>query len=71
MAAFFWLVGGWFGLHRLYLGDEAGARGMLLTFGWCFVGWFRDGFRLRALVEAANNKQAGATLTPVRVALHP
>lgn len=63
VAAFFWLVGGWFGLHRLYLGDEAGARGMLLTFGWCFVGWFRDGFRLRALVEAANNKQAGEDRT--------
>ena len=61
VAAVFWLLGGWAGLHRLYLGDAAGAKAMLLSCGRFAVGWLADGFRLSEMVRAANGaKEDGA-----------
>ena len=54
IAAVCWLLGGWAGLHRLYLGDTTGAKAMLLSCGHFIVGWLSDGFRLSVLVRAAN-----------------
>jgi hypothetical protein len=50
----FWLLGGWAGMHRLYLGDTIGARNMCVTIGYCLVGWFRDGWRLQKMVDDVN-----------------
>jgi hypothetical protein len=60
IAALFWLVGGWAGLHRLYLGDQP--RCLL-------VGWLEDGWRLASMVDAANGRGArqGAGEYPTRV----
>jgi len=54
IAAVCWLLGGWAGLHRLYLGDTTGAKAMLMSCGHFVVGWLSDGFRLSAMVRAAN-----------------
>ena len=57
VAAVFWLLGGWAGLHRLYLGDHAGAKKMLFTCGNLLMDWVADGWRLSTLVRTANGEQ--------------
>ena len=57
-----WLFGGWAGLHRLYLGDRAGASEMCLSLGGCVVGWLSDGFRLRDMVEKARCAKSASSV---------
>eukprot|EP00960_Hanusia_phi_P043813 756272-Hanusia_phi.AAC.5 len=54
-----WLVGGWAGLHHLYLGDHERAQSMLCSLGHCGIGWLYDGFRVSSLVLAANLRSSG------------
>ena len=49
VAALCWIVGGWAGLHRLYLGDQPKCL---------LMGWLADGWRLSAMVDVANGKKA-------------
>lgn len=52
-------------MHRLYLGDVLGARNLCITLGGCVIGWFRDGWKLRSMVDEVNggggSKVAGST----------
>jgi len=52
---FFWFVGGWFGLHHLYLGRDRHAFLIWSTAGgyWGF-GWFRDFLKIPTYVRDAN-----------------
>jgi TM2 domain-containing membrane protein YozV len=50
-----WLVGGFFGLHHLYLGRDAQAFLWWCTFGgYVGCGWFRDIFHIPEYVADAN-----------------
>jgi len=56
---FFWLIGGWFGLHHLYLRRDRHAFLMWSTAGgyWGF-GWFRDFLKIPTYVKDANEDPA-------------
>ena len=62
-----WLVGGYLGLHRWYLGDRIGARSFFFSCGHCLVGWLSDGWHLRALVERARTLRANRSARLVHV----
>ena len=52
---FLWLIGGWFGLHQLYLGRDRHAFITWMSFGCYFgCGWIRDLWRLPEYVRDAN-----------------
>ncbi len=49
-----WLVGGAFGLHHFYLGDDNKAFVYAITFGGFGFGWLRDLWCLPSYVRALN-----------------
>lgn len=54
-----WLVGGWFGIHHIYLGRDIQAFVWWSTFGGYFgMGWLVDFFRMPAMVREANEDPA-------------
>jgi len=54
---FLWLLFGWFGLHHFYLGRDRQAFAWWTTFGgMCFLGWFRDLWRIPEYVDDANEE---------------
>lgn len=54
-----WLVGGWFGLHHLYLGRDLQAFVWWSTLGgYIGLGWFVDVFRIPEMVRDANEDPA-------------
>ncbi|XP_074646691.1 dnaJ homolog subfamily C member 22-like [Tubulanus polymorphus] len=56
LAYIFWLTGGLFGLHHLYLRRDSHAFVSWCTFGGVFgLGWIRDLFRLPTYVNDAND----------------
>jgi hypothetical protein len=54
----FFSMGGWFGLHRFYLGKKGTGFLWLITGGMCYVGSIYDLFTLPRQVEEANIKYA-------------
>jgi len=53
---FFWLVGGWFGLHHIYLGRDRHAFLIWSTAaGYLGLGLLRDLWRIPTYVKDANN----------------
>lgn len=55
----FWLLGGWFGLHHLYLGRDRHAFLTWSTFGgFVGIGWLRDSWKIPEYVRDANEDQA-------------
>lgn len=53
----FWLFGGWFGAHHIYLERDEHAFVWLSTFGGYFgIGWFRDLWRIPTYVADANDQ---------------
>lgn len=54
-AYFWWLVGGIFGWHHLYLSQPRRAAVMAQTLGAGGVGWLLDAFKVPALVREAND----------------
>lgn len=56
---FLWLVGGWFGIHHIYLGRDIQAFVWWSTFGGYFgMGWLVDFFRMPAMVRDTNEEPA-------------
>lgn len=51
-------MGGWFGLHRFYLGKKGTGFLWLITGGMCYIGSIYDLFTLSRQVEEANIKYA-------------
>ncbi|XP_014664214.1 PREDICTED: dnaJ homolog subfamily C member 22-like [Priapulus caudatus] len=52
-----WLIGGWFGLHHLYLGRDRHAFVWWCTMGGVFgMGWLRDLSRIPEYVDDANER---------------
>jgi len=49
-----WLLGGFFGLHKLYLGRPFAGLFYFFTFGGFFIGWAVDFFTLPRQVQIAN-----------------
>lgn len=50
------MMGGWFGIHHLYLGRERHAFVWCITLGGYFgLGWFRDLWRIPSYVKYVNN----------------
>lgn len=53
---FLWLIGGWFGLHQLYLGRDRHAFVLWMSFGGYFgCGWIRDLFYIPRYVKDVND----------------
>jgi DnaJ family protein C protein 22 len=49
-----WLLGGWWGLHHVYLGRDDHALLYLTSFGGFSIGWMRDMWRLPEYVRQHN-----------------
>lgn len=55
-AYFWWLIGGIFGIHHLYLRRDAHAFLWWSTLGgYCGMGWLSDIFRIPRYVREVNN----------------
>jgi hypothetical protein len=55
VAAVLWAIGGWAGLHRMYLGQPPTCSGCGPATLWRGVqAWLHDGLNLRALVASSN-----------------
>jgi len=53
-----WFIGGWFGLHHMYLNRDDHAFIYIISFGAYFgCGWFRDIWKLPEYVRDANDDQ--------------
>lgn len=52
-----WLLLGWFGAHRFYLGRHGTALLMMLTGGGALVWWGLDGFHVRQMARNYNTDQ--------------
>ena len=68
IARVIWILGGYLGLHRFYLGQTGYGILMLCTAGGLLVWWIIDGFRLNEMVAAYNAEQdrrEAAELPPV------
>ncbi|MDX1908737.1 MAG: TM2 domain-containing protein [Bacteroidia bacterium] len=58
IARLIWLTTGYVGGHRFYLGYPASGAAMAFTLGGCLFWWIADGFKLNALTEKINTRQA-------------
>ncbi|MEM1128212.1 MAG: TM2 domain-containing protein [Bacteroidota bacterium] len=52
-----WGMAGLFGAHRLYVGQIGWGLLMMVTLGGLGIWWARDGFHLRAMLDAYNDEQ--------------
>lgn len=67
MAYVLWLVGGFFGAHHMYLGNDTRAFWVVCTVGALGLGWLRDAWCLPSYVRSVNDPQLNeAALTPRR-----
>ena len=66
LAYLLWAIGGWFGLHHIYL--ERDEQALLWSTSFCAfgAGWFRDFFRIPDYVAQANLPRAYRRLLAVR-----
>jgi len=63
VAYFLWLVGGWFGLHHVYLGrDKQAFVWWCLPGGYFGLGWIRDIWRIPEYVREANAEKGWVSL---------
>lgn len=56
VAVFLYVLGGWLGMHRYYLGRWRSGLLYTFTFGVAGLGWVSDGFELKEMLKEENDR---------------